>query len=692
MAPFLERFSAGLILLATFVVISLLWGNYLLTSYQSRRQLSAQVQELAQLQVNQPEAAEALALEIKVEAIQNGNDLALGQVYFYQARLARDASRFANLFTLRALRLAEASYEVFVEAGEPAWAAQSYALLAGIQTYQIRNPDAALKAEAFQSHQQYLETLQTLIDGTKDKTLQQSLQAEFAKTKAVGLKLRYHPDRDTMRKASQYLEQAQKGYQQAQNPEELAITSRILANTFADIGYQFLREKDSTRALGFFQRGEEQIQSALAYFARESDSVGLSNALTKQAEVREYQYLASMDTSLLRESLHLYQQVFDHFPQAERAQVLYRWARLLHTTWFHQNGQDSLAKNQALQRAKQLYRQAVEAAIADLDLATLDNALASWQSALAPGDADHATIKDIRNTLLPQVARAASEQEASVQAEIRESDRATWQQRNQNHRRLMFLSVGSFLALLIPVGLVLFQQRDLYHLRRDLQKEIKFAQTRMKPHFIGNTLNAIDYLVLKGDSMRASDYLSQFSRLAKDIFEFVDKPSITLVQEEDLLKRYLSLEKLRMGEEFTYHIDMDPDLQKESVKLPPMLLQPIVENAIWHGLQPAVTEEKRPGHLDIRFFQEEEPDGENASLVCVVEDNGIGRKKARSMQKKKASSNRSTSSTKVIMHRLALIGHDRAQLVFKDLYGPDGQPAGTRVILKTPLESSPLNT
>ncbi len=142
--------------------------------------------------------------------------------------------------------------------------------------------------------------------------------------------------------------------------------------------------------------------------------------------------------------------------------------------------------------------------------------------------------------------------------------------------------------------------------------EMKALHAQMNPHFIFNCLNSIQEMILNNENQQASHYLSKFAQLIRITLNNSLKPFITLQNTTDYLHRYLVMEQLRTSQ-FTYSIEVDEELQPKEIMLPPMLIQPFIENAIWHGASPG-----REIQLHIRFLRE------NHQLICIVEDNGIG--------------------------------------------------------------------
>jgi putative methionine-R-sulfoxide reductase with GAF domain len=159
---------------------------------------------------------------------------------------------------------------------------------------------------------------------------------------------------------------------------------------------------------------------------------------------------------------------------------------------------------------------------------------------------------------------------------------------------------------------------EMAMLQRDVATlQLTATRAQMNPHFIFNALNSVQQYILQGNTDEANKYLSRFSRLQREILNHCDKSFIPLQKEIEMLRIYLQLEQLRFNGSFDFEISSDNGLDSEEVKIPPMILQPFVENAIWHGLMP------KQGHrqVTIGFHLEED----NDLLYCSICDNGIGR-------------------------------------------------------------------
>lgn len=245
-------------------------------------------------------------------------------------------------------------------------------------------------------------------------------------------------------------------------------------------------------------------------------------------------------------------------------------------------------------------------------------------------------------------------------------------------RTLLVLLIATIASLVVFA--FVRQQRDRARATLAMAlAEQKTLRAQMKPHFIFNSLNSIQHFILEHDEESAHLYLSRFSSLMRKILDNTRQNTIPLTREIETLRLYLDLEKLRFGENFNYIIKVSPEIITDTVELPPMLIQPYAENAIWHGL--LMLRERAP-RLLIRFSQE------NNQLVCLVEDNGIGRKKAG--EKKSAGAHASTGM-KNIEERIALLNKvTGASITVKveDLYDDSNFACGTRITLTIPMPLS----
>jgi ligand-binding sensor domain-containing protein len=210
-----------------------------------------------------------------------------------------------------------------------------------------------------------------------------------------------------------------------------------------------------------------------------------------------------------------------------------------------------------------------------------------------------------------------------------------------------------------------------------LELEQKALQLQMNPHFIFNTLNSIQGLIAREDPQKARYYLAKFSKLMRATLENSRESLISLAEEIQVLQDYLSLEQFSRNNAFQFEIQAPEKIDLESILLPPMMIQPFVENAVVHG----VAHIKEEGQIGIDF----KLDGKH--LECTVTDNGIGLKQARKL-KGQIDHQHKSMALQVTQERLEILSEgDEAQksLEIKDLVLPDGSIGGTKVILQLPI-------
>lgn len=210
--------------------------------------------------------------------------------------------------------------------------------------------------------------------------------------------------------------------------------------------------------------------------------------------------------------------------------------------------------------------------------------------------------------------------------------------------------------------------------------ESKALRAQMNPHFIFNSLNAIQELIVTQNVEAAYDYLSKFSKLLRLVLNHSEKPAIPLADELVMLQLYLELESLRFRKSFSYDIHTDAALDAESVLVPPLLLQPFIENAVWHGLM--LKEGEKRIELGIKQV--------DSQIVCTIEDNGIGRKKAGEIKAQKIGAQHFESKgLKLSRQRIELLetAGRKGTVEIEDLY-ESSLASGTRVSIHLPLVNS----
>lgn len=215
-------------------------------------------------------------------------------------------------------------------------------------------------------------------------------------------------------------------------------------------------------------------------------------------------------------------------------------------------------------------------------------------------------------------------------------------------------------------------RHDLEHNKMALlQTELKALKAQMNPHFVSNCLNSIKALIQDQRTEEAITYLVQFSKLIRSIVDYSLRQEITLPEELELAKLYLDLEALRLGHSFRYEADWEHSkADLDFFKVPPFLLQPFLENAIWHGF----SRESRAEYI-LTISVEEREEG----LCCIIDDNGIGRKQAATRQHKQKANSIGIRNVQERLTLLKTLEETEMHIEVIDKYQENGQAAGTRV-------------
>jgi len=166
----------------------------------------------------------------------------------------------------------------------------------------------------------------------------------------------------------------------------------------------------------------------------------------------------------------------------------------------------------------------------------------------------------------------------------------------------------------------------------------------MNPHFIFNALNSVNNFIAKNDEKAANKFLSEFSRLMRKVLDYSQKDFISFEEEIELNELYLKLEHFRFRDKFEYQFEKNTDVNLYDLEVPPMLIQPFIENAVWHGLR----YKEGKGHLKISI------DEVGNELLVKIQDDGIGRRKSKELKTKNQKIYKSTGLENV-SKRVALI-------------------------------------
>lgn len=234
---------------------------------------------------------------------------------------------------------------------------------------------------------------------------------------------------------------------------------------------------------------------------------------------------------------------------------------------------------------------------------------------------------------------------------------------------------GSLIFIAILIWAI---TKTLYKRKLEMEKlqterlafEAKALQSQMNPHFVFNALNSIQSFITVGDIMNSEIYLAKFSVLLRKTLNYSSKNTIVLSREIENLEAYLELEKLRFGKRLNYNIFIENSVESDLIDIPPMLIQPFVENAIIHGLSPKALGGLIKIYIHLR--------SENC-LVCEITDDGVGRQH-------KITSGHKSLGTAIVKKRLSLLLMGASDhIIYTDLKDKEGKSRGTKVELIIPI-------
>lgn len=263
----------------------------------------------------------------------------------------------------------------------------------------------------------------------------------------------------------------------------------------------------------------------------------------------------------------------------------------------------------------------------------------------------------------------------------------------QRQTTLKQASLGGLFAVLLLAGLLIYTLRQRIKTQKFVaakneevksarfqqqlsELEMKALRAQMNPHFIFNCINSINRMVLNGKGDGASRYLTKFAKLIRLMLENSENPTVSLEDELVMLEAYLQLESLRFKEKIRYEIVVDDTIDRETTCLPAMVLQPFIENAIWHGLM----SKQGDGLIKITIQEEEDV------LKCIIEDNGVGRERALALAESQVTKKKSMG-LQITEERLKLLSKERLKELIRitDLKDSMNHALGTRVDVLIPI-------
>jgi tetratricopeptide (TPR) repeat protein len=242
-------------------------------------------------------------------------------------------------------------------------------------------------------------------------------------------------------------------------------------------------------------------------------------------------------------------------------------------------------------------------------------------------------------------------------------------EKSMRQQRLIITSLMIGIFILVFATYLVYRSSQQKRLANQLLA-LRSLRSQMNPHFIFNALNSVNNYISKSDERSANKYLTDFSKLMRAVMENSKHDFVSLASEIQILELYLRLEHHRFKDKFNYSFTVDPEIDQENIQIPPMLVQPYIENAVWHGLR----YKEAKGYLKVSL-----KNGDH--LKVIIEDNGIGRRKSIKLKTKNQQSANSTG-LKNINNRLGIINQihkTNLQVAIEDVN--DSEEPGTRVTI-----------
>ena len=236
---------------------------------------------------------------------------------------------------------------------------------------------------------------------------------------------------------------------------------------------------------------------------------------------------------------------------------------------------------------------------------------------------------------------------------------------------------GIALALLAGIFYILYRQDQLKNEKKVLTLEQSMIRSQMNPHFLFNSLNSIKLYIINNEQKNAVHYLNKFSKLVRKILEASSVREIPLAEELETVELYMNIENIRFSNEINFKIIVDEGIDTHVIRIPSLILQPFLENALWHGLS------SKEGEKNIDLHVSKDKDG---FIHIAITDNGVGREAAEKIKQSKVLKRKSVGID-ITKERLANFSRDYQNsfdVEMLDLYDSNGIASGTRVVLHIP--------
>ena len=435
--------------------------------------------------------------------------------------------------------------------------------------------------------------------------------------------------------------------------DELTQNGEGIARDMANIGSLYVNMKDYKMALSYYFR-QLKVSKEIGFKVTESKAHGfIGEALIMiAADVAAGKMQDGLPAALAAE----------HIPASKTG--------LLRTAIDHLN--KSIAINLEITNLNELFHNYYSLAEAQIMLGDYKEATESQRQYMLIKDSVFSADNKIAITNL-ETKREIELKNKQIEIHNKQIELDKLEVAKKRNERAFFIAG---ILLLCTVVVIVFRNLRLRSAKELSENKLNAFQARMNPHFIFNSLNSIQSLMLSNETIPSIRYLSEFSKLMRQILDNSARSRVMLRAEIEMLGSYIKLEQLRY-DNFIYVINIADDISVDGLYVPGMIIQPFVENSIVHGFQPEMTN----GLLTITFERRDK------QIICIVDDNGIGRARSAELNKEK-NKDRQSHGINIATSRLSLLNDKKRGLVNKVIYidkMENGIATGTQVIIQIPI-------
>lgn len=449
------------------------------------------------------------------------------------------------------------------------------------------------------------------------------------------------------------------------------LNDKNIGITYNNIGLVYLERKDYTKSLEYFNEAKTS-------FEKHPNPRGQGELYNNLGSYYKATNNPKLAIEHLKNALVKFKSIDDKFGSSDSYGIL-------GTIYSDQKQYDLAieAINKSLQIGKELrVLDRVQASERELSyiyekLGRTTEALAHYKLYSATKDSV-TNAETIKNSIRTEM-NFEFDRKVLLQHEEQEKKELVFEEQKKTNQIKLFLSF-SLTLLLSGIAFLIYNRKQLKK-TLTLEKEVavyeqKALHLQMNPHFIFNCLGSISSFIVQNSTEAAIKYLAKFSKLMRLTLEYSKESLIPIDKEIESLQNYLELEQLRFNNKFKFSITKDKEIE-DDVALPPLLLQPFVENAIIHGLNPTV----KTGTITIDFSIK------NESLVCVIKDDGIGINKSKELKKTLVSMHKSMALdiTRKRLEMMEDTTSKKAEVTIEEMH-EKGEIKGTKVVLSLPLQ------